>query len=235
MYNWGMTEKKFQIHSEAQEQKTANIESEIISSVGNEIIDQEKFKDFMLQNGFAVGRRGTFESKEKGVYLYIKQCLLVKTEKEAQDSLLFLKYLTEKGIVYPSTEWGVYKNKIGEYQIFGLTRKLEVYTPEGQTKEGRDVLKRDISAGNSYLGLFDEDSHVLEWLRRIDKDFDADKKESIESICTVLNPLEASHSSNWAWDEKGKLYPIDVEVISLVEHDGKINPQVEKWVKRNSE
>jgi hypothetical protein len=93
------TEPKF-----SPEQKKPDIESEIMSSIEGQIINLERFKEFMSENGFTSGRRGTFESEEKGAFLYIKRCFLVKTKQDAENSLSVLKHLTEKGMLYPSTK-----------------------------------------------------------------------------------------------------------------------------------
>jgi predicted nuclease of predicted toxin-antitoxin system len=44
----------------------------------------------------------------------------------------------------------------------------------------------------------------------------------------LLNPYEASHLSNWAWDpHTGKMHPIDVEVIDI---SGEENQAlIKKW------
>ena len=145
---------------------------------------------------------------------------------------MVLKFLTEREILYPSTRWGIYETPTGDYQLFPITRKLEVWTPAGQIKEGRDKLRRDgVGESNLYRELLTEGSHVLEWFRRIDPEFDGTKVPSKNSLVNILNPFEASHSDNWGWDENGRLYPIDVETISLVNQFQEVDPVVEEWVK----
>jgi hypothetical protein len=109
---------------------------------------------------------------------------------------------------------------------------LEAWTPEGHEKEGRDKVRRNIGANTHYKELFTEGSHVLEWYRRLDSESDPEALPSKKSLTCLLNPFEASDSSNWGWDENGKLYPVDVETVSVINRNtGEIEPVVEKWAK----
>lgn len=205
-------------------------ESSVIGQLGKTIINEEQFHEFRERNGFTDGFHGTFKQKEKHLYLYTyKPDHEVDTQQQAQNSLTVIRYLTEKGILYPHTQWGAYQTKDGKYQLFAVTRKLERYDAQLNGRDGRSLVK-DI--GNSYQGLLDEDSHVLEWVRRIDLNFDPKKEKSPENeLIDLLNIWEASHSSNWAWDEKGRLFPIDVEVVRVV---GEKRQQViKRWLEKN--
>jgi hypothetical protein len=195
------------------EEKFPSSEQEIMNGIENIVLDEGSFEDFRQSHGFTEGHHGTFHTKDENMYLYKKPCHLAKTEDMAKQALESVRLLTEKGALYPNTKWGIYKTKEELFQLFAVTRRLQQYTEEQQEKEGHQFLLRGINEANNYDKMFDANSHVLDWYKRVDPDFDPFKEPSKDSLLHMLNPYEASFPSNWAWDESGKLYPIDVEVI----------------------
>ena len=202
-------------------------EMSIISSVKDTILDEQQFRDFRESNGFTDGFHGTWESQNTHTFLYVKPDYLLESEKQAQDALRVVRVLTEKGALYPSTEWGVFQTKDNQYQLFAITRRLEQWDPKLNGQGGRQVLKTNIGESNNYQGMFDEDSHILEWMKRVDPNYNPTSEIEI-GLTPLLNIFEASHSDNWAWDENGKLYPIDIEVISVAKSYSQ--QAINKWI-----
>lgn len=213
--------------------KTVPIEQKIIQSIKGQIISEERFKIFQEEKGFIDAFHGTWKSEKAPAYLYVKPGFLVDTKEQAQDSLRLVEHLTEKGTFYPQTQWGIHKTDENKFQLFAVTRKLDRWDPNLNGQGRRQMLKRNIGDASLYEGLLDEDSHVLQWMRRIDPSFDPDNPKE-GNIVDLLNIFEASHSDNWAWDEKGILYPIDVEVVSLNRED---NAQkiIADWAKNKTQ
>jgi hypothetical protein len=213
---------------------TNTVEKSIVDKIGGSIIDDNQFQEFREQNGFTNGFHGTWRSGENSVYLYTKRGFLVDTEQQAQASLKAVRHLTEKGILYPNTQWGIYHTDRDQYQLFAVTRELEGWNPDINGKGSRGWVKTNIGESQNYRGLLDEDSHILKWMRRIDPGFDPNKdsnKKPNKGLIELLNVFEASHSDNWGWDSDGKLYPIDIEVVSV---EGERNQDiVNKWVAKN--
>ena len=187
-------------------------ESLFFTGINATILGEDQFKSIKTEHGFTSGFRGTWKSERDGLYLYVKGKMNFENESQAVDSLHMAQYLTAKDVLYPHTQWGIYKTLEGRYQLFAVTRELEGWTPEGDKVPGRQKVLADI--GEEYNNIFCEGSHVLEWMKRVDPDFDPNSRPKNELVL-LLNWVEASHRDNWAWDEKGKLYPIDIEVLSL--------------------
>lgn len=200
------------------------------SQEGIPILTEDQFLKAKEENGYIEGFHGTYKSPEKNSYLYIKPKFLLEAEEQTYNSLAALRYLTSKGILYPETRWGAFKTKKGEFQIFAVTKKLEAWNPEKNTESGRQKVSIDIGQDTSYQNIFAEGSHVLEWVRRIDPEFDPEQEPKNDFVM-VLNPFEASHSDNWAWDENGKLYPIDIEVIDL--NNAESQERISRWARSN--
>ncbi len=65
-------------------------------------------------------------------------------------------------------------------------------------------------------------------MRRVDPQYDPSKPEE-NGATQLLNIFEASHSDNWAWDEQGTLYPIDVEVVSFNRWENSVD-KMSQWL-----
>ncbi len=195
-----------------------SIEAGLIGDLEDSIISQEQFHQFRISRGFTNGHHGTFENTKYGAFLYIKPSLSVKDENEVRNSLKVVRYLIKKRVLYPETKLGVFKSEGGGYQLYAITRRLIGWSSKENGVPGRQKLKTGISGGYNYKGLFDKDSHVLEWYRRVDSNFEPNSKD-FHPLIWLMNPFEASHSDNWAWGEDGMLYPIDVEVLTLNDDD----------------
>lgn len=229
-----------------------DIEEKVMSSVKGIILSKDEFDKFREQYGFIRGHRGTFWNAEREVFLYIKTCLRVETKEQAVNSLAVVEFLTKKGIVFPGTKWGVFHAGPDEshpnrqyYQLFAVTRKLEeasiaLHDGSLEGKKGiQEILTwskvssevgHHISENEWYSALLNrKDSHILEWYRRIEPEFNPNAPLA-NKLTRLLNFGEASHADNWAWDLKtGKLYPVDMEVISLNSRDGSHEKIVNDW------
>lgn len=194
------------------------------------IVSQEDFIKFKQDAGYTRGHHGTFQSDKDRTYLYEKRQYILSSEDEVTQSLKLLNYFKQKGIFHPATKWGTYKTTNGDFQIYTIMPELEVCSNLKAIPEGRQkFIKRapDQQEHEWYNDLLlREDSHVLEWYRRLDPNFDGTKdvvKGEGNQLTSLLNPFEASHTDNWGWDtETGKLYPVDMEVISLNETPDRI-------------
>lgn len=179
------------------------------------------FKRELVGQGFTNGRRGTFWTPDRSRFLYQKSCHRVPTAQQARETLALLRHVTVLGVLYPGTQWGNYADEDGSFQLFAITPGLTVCSRgEPEAVPGRQAIKRIPS---KLEGIFDEDSHILDWYRRLDPDFDANTAPEPNSLVWLLNPFEASHADNWGWDENGKLFPVDVEVVDIANTPDKLN------------
>lgn len=214
------------------ESKNTN-KNETQENAQEDILDFESFDKFRKENGFDDGRRGTLFSKEKNLYLYIKSCFELKDEKQARESLKVIKHLTGLGIFQPDTKFGIYQNKTGGYQIFPIMPKLEEWDLEKNNKDGR---KNVLNTGRAETSdsILSDGSHIKEWMQRIpgNEKISNEIEPNKDNLVNLLNIYEASNRSNWGWDKEGKLYPIDVEVVSL--NDDYSQDIIKKWIQQNS-
>ena len=194
----------------------------------NHLFSQDEFKAFLVKNDFHTVRRGTFCTSDKRHFLYAKHGFIFKTREDAEKNLGMIRFLTEKGVVFPGTRWAVTESREGYYQIFGITRGLAVVRGDELPEEGKEtlvtwaLLQRDGYTESSDQGdVIDAkfkhpNSHLLSWYQRIYPELAADDPNPHEKapLMHMLNIWEASHSDNWGRDTDGTLYPVDVEVIS---------------------
>jgi hypothetical protein len=190
------------------------------SSESSRIMDQQEFVRLKVEAGYITGQRGTFQSDKDDSYLYDKPQYLLSSEDELQRSLDLLEYFRVVGIFHPGARWGTYRRDGSMLQIYTLMPELEGCSNLTAIAEGRQKFIRKAEHQSSidwYTDLLTrEDSHVLEWFRRLDPDFDPYSKMIDNGLVFLLNPSEASHTDNWGWDkESGRLYPVDMEVVSL--------------------
>lgn len=168
------------------------------------IVTGEDFVKWGKEAGYGNGRRGTYHNEDS--YLYVKSCHEVQAEEDVGVALEAVRYLTSKGVLHPDTQWGVFKRET-EYQLFAVSPKLEAFMLDDHLGT-----EHETRLGKPY-GV--EGSHIHEWCRRVDPDFDPNKDVDKDSLLRLLNLFEASHTDNWGWDENGTLYPVDVEVIDI--------------------
>ena len=168
---------------------------------------EKHFNEWRMQTGFSAGFRGTYRHDSGRGYLYVKHAHRVETNAQANESLALLRDITRKGALHPNTVWGSYPDEQGESQLFALTPTLT--QDLGGVQQPKSFLSPD------YKGLFEEGSYVVDWYRRVDPTFDPKVGPAENSPAWLLNPWEAAHGDNWAWDETGTLYPVDVEVINI--------------------
>lgn len=205
----------------------------LLEKTQEEVLNFDSFDKFRKENSFNDGRRGTFFSKEKDLYLYIKSCFELKDEKQARDSLKVLKYLTNLGILHPDTKFGIYCNKDGGYQIFIVMPKLEEYDLEKNNTEGREKVL-DTGRAEISNNILSNESHIKEWMQRIpgNENISDEIQPDEDNLVNLLNIFEASNRNNWGWDKNGKLYPVDVEVISI--SDDYSQDIIKKWIQKDN-
>ncbi|MCX6727498.1 MAG: hypothetical protein NTX11_01635 [Candidatus Saccharibacteria bacterium] len=194
------------------------------------IISQEQFDEYRKEEGFNDGFHGTFwkfdEAGNKTEFLYVKPCHKVNTLDEATEAVALLRYATDAGVLFPDTQWGIREDTDGRYQLYASTPKLISY---GENQSKPDPSREPVKTyGPPYADLFDEESQVLAMYRRLDPDFDPAVGPAPESILQLLNPFEAAHADNWGWDETGRAYPIDVEILDVSSSD-KTSAIIHDW------
>src|SRR3989338_10892275 len=145
-----------------------DIESRIMEGIENTVLDEASFEKLRKEKEFLDGLRGTYRSENKQVYLYIKPDHRTASEAEAINALKACRYLTERGVLYPNTKWGAFRSSKGFYQLFAVTRRLENWSRENNTQEGRQHLLDDLRSGKDRAKMFQQDSHILEWFKRAD-------------------------------------------------------------------
>lgn len=172
-------------------------------------VTPEALNTWAAENGFTHGRQGTFwdaeDRAESQNFLYIKPCHIVPSEAAAAEALAFTRALTERGIFYQETQWGILKRSDDEYQLFASTPRLG------------DFLDDAPSGELPTPGYLDDQVHKLR--DKIDPELDPQQDPPKDSILTLLNQTEASHSNNWGWGPDGQPYPIDVEIIQFSSPD----------------
>lgn len=195
----------------------------------NHLFTEEEFTAFIKEKGFHPVKRGTFCALDERHFLYAKYGFVFPTQDQAEKNLAFIRFLTNKGILHPGTCWAVARSK-GEYQLFGITRRLEVPSETDLPKEGQDIMvtaellkhedHKTILTDYALLGkqFTHPESHLLRWYRRLYPDLTLEANGSFDAntpLLDVLDIIEASHTNNWGRDVDGTLYPIDVEVVNL--------------------
>ncbi|MGV8169266.1 MAG: hypothetical protein ACP5N3_04385 [Candidatus Nanoarchaeia archaeon] len=191
-----------------------SVEKALIEPVKDRILRFDEFIDYSKKMGFETWRRGTSKRNEGDAYIYSKNSHEVPDESMVKKYLAAVRYLTEKGILYPETQWGIYfKPENNTYQLFAITRKLN------QSGEKYDSLP-NLSSGSPSAKDWE---HITKWYQRINPDFNGCENPGNNDITELLNYCEAMHKSNWAVSDEGKAYPIDVEVIDLKNKDAVVN------------
>lgn len=194
-----------------------SIEQELVPNSQIPLTTHE-FRSWKEKEGFDVGHRGTAYNQEKKAYLYAKSAWVVSDIDQAQKSLKVLGILKDHKMLHPGIEFGLSTTDDGRVQVFGVMRELEEYSAEKNGIDSRQTLKTGIIEQNMY----DNDSHVVTWIRRAVPDFDPNTP-NYNPILTILSDAEARHTHNWAWDKDGIAYPIDMEVIHLNDENGGID------------
>jgi hypothetical protein len=191
------------------QKSNTSVEANLISTVKGKILTFDEFKDFRNSIGFTRGIRGTFWLQDRSAYLYTKGQHIAPTLEDGLNFLAMARYLTSQGILYPQTEWGIYRDDEDQYALFAITRRLRPITSREETNppEGYEVL--DIIPGVLGGG----GKTVDQWLGHLQLSFDTPRNG--HNLRRLINPWEACHKDNWGWSQDGHLFPIDVEVIEL--------------------
>jgi len=172
-----------------------------ITEGGEPILSGEDFVARATELGYGNGRRGTYSNGES--YLYIKHGNEIAEREGIDSALATARELTELGAIHPESEWGVIRND-HSYQLFVISPQLDAWTLEGAVSGVQDSLRSG--------------DHITAWLKSVDSRYVPDEPLPDDSLIHYLNQHEASHPDNWGWDEHGRLYPLDVEVINLSGH-----------------
>jgi len=205
-------------------------EERVIAPVKGRVITFDEFEAFREGNEFSWRtNRGTASNPDFSLYLYAKPGFKANTEIQAKNNLQLLERVTQFGLFYPNTQWGIFQGEVEKFHIFGIARRLATEIP--LTSEGkkwqrllsRRELTKDLghepSSDEWYHALFlHRNSHFKMWLDRVTaRDlFTPDEKQELQKFLYLTNFAEASHTTNWGWDpETGQLYPLDLEIISL--------------------
>jgi hypothetical protein len=193
-------------------QSVSKIETALLTDRRPNILSFEDFSRARVEAGFLQGRRGTYRNLDNSQFLYTKRCHEVTSEEQAHRALLLLRSMTSKGVLYPETEWGVYRGD-ELFQLFAITPALVDYS---DNERNPDPVRQPLKyIPPDCKGMWDEDSQVVDMYRRLEPSFNPSQPPPANSILRLLDPMEARHLDNWGWDENGRVYPVDVEVITL--------------------
>lgn len=174
------------------------------TEAGEPILTPDIINIWAKEMGFRDGKKGTFHNDD--TYVYVKGEHKVGDEADVDQTLALARELTSLGAIHPASRWGVFRTDEGEYQLFAVSPRLEAWQLEkellGSYKErpARPV---------------QDEAHITKWLQRIDADYTPDQPVPEGSLVSFLNRAEASNPDNWGWDEDGRLFPVDVEVIDF--------------------
>jgi len=179
-------------------------------------ISKKDVNTWAKSKGFTQGRSGIYwdaeDRPDSKNFLSIKGCHRFENIEPAKEGLALLRYLTEKGVFYPSTQWGMFTDNDGAYQLFAMTPRLGSFlsdSPTGQLEQYETVTINFNGQNRS------EWTRLLDLYQRIDPKFDQTIGPVHTSINSLVNPTEASQGDNWGWGVDGQAYPIDTEVIEL--------------------
>ncbi len=197
-----------------------------MTEIKGKILSTGELESFKKLFSSKAAGKGGLEPGPSGYYLYYdKSRFTTSSAEQAEKYLRLLRYLTEKGIFYPGTLWGVYQTG-SEYKVFAVSPRAAAVPKGGSGVPSEDLENAEpmltrppkMEDGDWYDRIFEADSHILKWYHRIEPAFDVFKEAggvSEHSLAHMLNFAEASHWDNWGWAEDGKLYPIDIEIIDL--------------------
>ncbi len=194
-----------------------NSVEKVLMSFPKGIPNWENFKSWADTEQLTNRHRGTWYKPETGPYTYIKQCWEVDNYRRGQKSLSLLNMIKDRNGLHPNTQFRLIFNQESRFQLVAVMPKLEQFDHSKNGKDGRQIIATNIKERDAYSHVFDDTSHVLEWVRRIIPTFDP-ANESPEPIWSFLSDCitEGSYPDNWGWDPKtGIIYPVDVEIISL--------------------
>ena len=72
-------------------------------------------------------KRGTYMPGEEGsLYVYAKRDFIARDLAIATEKRRLCQELTRRGALFPETQWGIYERPSGQFQIFAVTRTLEL-------------------------------------------------------------------------------------------------------------
>jgi hypothetical protein len=201
-----------------------------VPNVPTSILTTEEVQNWASEQGFGNGKRGTYHNESS--FLYIKSCHSLKRVEDVAPALEAVSHMTASGILHPATQWGVFERGPSDYQLFAVSPKLQSWSQNGFSASETRQLKKPYPARLEWIRRLDPAADVITVTPVIDRkdefsDFDDwgdsdghvpmpyDKIQSKNPLADTINLYEASHADNWGRDNKGRLYPIDVEVIRI--------------------
>ena len=185
--------------------------SKEVVAADDRVLSADEMNEWAKAKGYTHVTRGTY--KNESSFLYIKSCLTVTTQDDARIGLSAARHLTKAGLVHPATIWGVFRPKTDRedgYQIFVVSPAIEAWSVEriGTEDENRFGIQSARDA-----------PHIVEWVQRVEPEYQPGQPVSPNSLVNILNLTEASHPDNWGWDRTtGINYPVDIEVLDLSGH-----------------
>lgn len=196
----------------------------------------EQFEEWTKSIKLTDRHHGTYRNKERSLFCYIKPSWSVESFHLGQKATQILYFLRDKELFHPSCEFRLITNHENKFQVIAFMKGIEEWDKAKNGVNGRQMIKQNIGERNMYSGQFDSDSHILEWLRRLDPTIDEETLQS-QPLYPLLSSVhtEGSHSDNWGWDlTTGKAYPTDMEIFSLssphsdIHHQG-ITSAINGW------
>lgn len=192
------------------------IEAQIMAQFGQNILSERQFHQINHELGYNRFRKGTARSLESDTFLYTPLNWIVQTEENVLLSKKCLEFLASIGIVYPGTNFGVYRldqalENGNQYAIFAITRNLIGCNSRGEVPDNFEKLLN--TTGDDWQPqMLAQEGHLTRWMQKI-----IDLGHDNQGLLKLLDfAAEATHRKNWAWDpSNGKLYPIDMGVINI--------------------
>jgi hypothetical protein len=191
-------------------ERVGSIEKRIAGEFGfsdDRALSHEDFEASLTRLGFKHYKKHTYFSESLKAYAYRKEGAIVASYDDAQLLLKVVRDLTEKGLLYPETEWGVVQRPSGNFHVIAITRSLVRFTEGPQ--DLWSALKRPLGQELfARVGVGDAEGEI------------ARAYEDPQSPLYHIDYGEAGHGNNWAWaPDKQRYYPIDVEVILFGEEE----------------
>ncbi len=183
---------------------TSGPEADFKAMIGERsVLAFDEFKKLVKDAGLVHFKAGTYHTPDKQLWLYAKKGFYSRTIEQAQADKITAEALTERGVVFPGTKWGIYQTENGNYHLFAYTRGLKHSSSDAAAFDV-SILMEDLSVR---VGIKDPDTgEFLKDARYISN----------------FNYREANHSQNWGFSpELGQYFPVDVEVIEFETADNR--------------
>ena len=89
-----------------------------------------------------------------GVFIYAKRNFISSDIASAQQKLRFCQKMTKLGALFPDTKWGIFQRESGQFQVFAVTRKLELALPSEDPLRNSKILRERL--GSDYDDIIDD-------------------------------------------------------------------------------